>query len=96
MENLMNTCVSLNSIKEFVLQHWGILLAVYLVGTYLYGLRWTRHDAAQAEDVNPDVFICCLVIFLSSPVWVPFLLLWNFLDLGGRKLREKQQRGKKS
>lgn len=92
----MNTCISLNSIKEFVLLHWDILLAIYLIMTLLYGLREVRHNAALEEDIDPGMVIGCLIVFFSSPIWMPFLSLWNILDIGGRKLREKQQREKKS
>lgn len=88
MDKVMNACISLNSIKEFLILHWELILALYLVATWLYGVKLVRRQAAEAAEVDADVVGAALTSLLFAPFWVPVYLAWHGLDLGGRRLRQ--------
>lgn len=91
MENFMDYCISLNSIKGFVVSHWVEVLITYLAITWALGLALTRKEFSQFSKINGDMATCCAAMFILSPIWIPVLFIWNILDLSGRRLREKNK-----
>lgn len=87
-ESLLTKYVSLNYIIEFGIVNWMWIVGVYLLLAWIKGVGVTRRNAATKESIGPDEIEMILCIIVLAPVWIPVYFLWNWLDLGGRKLRK--------
>lgn len=94
MENWMDQCFSVASILRWLAQNIQMIVCVYALCAWIYGARIMRKWAAGRYTLDSEEVATVSLLVIIAPLWTPMYVLWYVCDLGGRRLRAKQEADK--